>query len=193
VYIRVNLEHGAPWPSSYILAALNSAAAYQQLPDLFEGASRTNLRVAGSGPSATTGFIVLHVSSWALHGVAYQEKPGELGYHSKGKRNNMKSEPQVRRYRRSLYSVPITIYNLAPTVQRTSQGISLDISEGGVGALISGDPKIGDRVRVELQLREHLLTADAVLRYTSRTRSGFEFLKLSPEQRSHIARAVANR
>ena len=105
----------------------------------------------------------------------------------------MKSQRHVRRYRRSLYSVPITLHKSVAGVVRSSQGISLDISEGGLGALISGDPKVGDRVQIEVQLREHLLNAGAVLRHTSNIRSGFEFLELTTEQKVQIARTVANK
>jgi hypothetical protein len=69
---------------------------------------------------------------------------------------------------------------------RTSHGISLDISEGGVGALVPGRLWIGDTVAIDLPLPERMLSTVAIVRHTSSVSSGFEFVGLTPEERDQI-------
>jgi len=71
----------------------------------------------------------------------------------------------VRRYPRTLFSVPVTLRHLMTGGIRSLRGISLDISEGGFGAIV---------------------------RHTSSVRSGFEFLGLTAEERQQIANATGN-
>jgi c-di-GMP-binding flagellar brake protein YcgR len=97
----------------------------------------------------------------------------------------------VRRHPRTLFSVPITLDHLSGHEVRSSHGISLDISEGGMGALVQADLKVGDTVQIHLPLPKHYLTAVAIVRHSSKTCSGFEFIELTPEERSHIAVASA--
>jgi c-di-GMP-binding flagellar brake protein YcgR len=70
-----------------------------------------------------------------------------------------------------------------------TRGITLDISEAGLGALVQGDLRLGETVEIDLQLPEHSLSAIAIVRHTSSVRSGFEFLGMTPEERLQIARA----
>lgn len=100
------------------------------------------------------------------------------------------SRRDMRRYRRTVYSVPITLHRVTTHGMGTSHGISLDISKGGLGALIEGELHVGETVELELPLRRHSLNAVAVVRHTSSVRSGFEFVDLAPEQRLHIAGVV---
>jgi c-di-GMP-binding flagellar brake protein YcgR len=73
---------------------------------------------------------------------------------------------------------------------RSSHGVSLDISEGGLGALVESKLAVGDTVGIELNLQEYDLNAVGIVRYTSSLRSGFEFLGLTEEERQHIASLV---
>jgi c-di-GMP-binding flagellar brake protein YcgR len=91
-----------------------------------------------------------------------------------------------RRHRRVLYSAPIRLHCLTPGGVRTSRGISLDISEGGIGALVQNDLMVGGVVEVDLQLPRCSLCAVAIVRHASSVRSGLEFLGLTPEERSQI-------
>jgi c-di-GMP-binding flagellar brake protein YcgR len=100
----------------------------------------------------------------------------------------LKLEP--RRHQRVLYSVPIRLHYLKPGGVRTSRGISLDISEGGLGALVPSDLMVGEAVEIDLQLRRSSLCAVAIVRHSSSRRSGFEFLGLTPEERRQIAFAM---
>jgi c-di-GMP-binding flagellar brake protein YcgR len=97
-----------------------------------------------------------------------------------------------RRHVRALYSVPVTFHYLMPGGVRRSRGITLDISEAGLGALVQGDLRVGETVEIDLPLSEHTLSAVAIVRHTSRVRCGFEFLGLTAEERQQIT-AAANR
>jgi c-di-GMP-binding flagellar brake protein YcgR len=104
----------------------------------------------------------------------------------------VRSRQERRRHGRTLYSVPIRLHCLMPGGVQTSRGISLDISEGGMSALVENELLIGEAVEIELQLQQSVLSAVAIVRNVSRTRSGFEFLGLTQEERQTIARLMAN-
>lgn len=98
----------------------------------------------------------------------------------------------VRRYTRTLCSVPVTLRHLAAHGINTTRGVSLDISEGGLGALVQGELSVGETVELDLQLRAHALRAVGIVRHSSSVRSGFEFLGLTAEERQQIANLVGN-
>ena len=95
------------------------------------------------------------------------------------------NEP-ARRFPRALFSIPIKLRHLVAGGIQTSRGITLDISEGGLGALVQGDLRLGETVEIDLQFAERPLNAVAIVRHTSQIRSGFEFLGLSAEERVQI-------
>jgi hypothetical protein len=97
-----------------------------------------------------------------------------------------------RRYRRSLFSAPIAVHHLCEGGVRTSRGISLDLGEGGLGAIVQGTVHVGDTVAIDLQLSQQLFTTVAVVRHASNVRSGFEFVGLTLEERLQITRMVGN-
>jgi len=97
-----------------------------------------------------------------------------------------------RRYRRELFTVPLTLRHLAGRGVRTSHGISLDISEGGIGALVQGSLRVGETVAIDLPLLEYALSAVAIVRHTSDVSSGFEFVGLKPEERLMILSVAGN-
>lgn len=92
----------------------------------------------------------------------------------------------VRRHPRALFSVPITFHHLTAGGVRTSHGISLDISEGGIGALVRGSLHVGDTVALNLSLAGNELKTVAIVRHTSNVSSGFEFVGLTADERSQI-------
>lgn len=92
----------------------------------------------------------------------------------------------VRRHVRSLFTIPITIRHLADGGVCASRGVSLDLSEGGMGALVKTGLKIGDMVEIDIQLAEHTLSVIGIVRHSSETRSGFEFMGLTPDERAQI-------
>jgi len=96
----------------------------------------------------------------------------------------------TRKHARSLFSVPFELRQLEGPTPHPLHAISLDISEGGIGALVQGNLSIGEAVQVDLPLGGATIRIVAVVRYTSALRSGFEFLRLSDEDRKQITRAV---
>jgi c-di-GMP-binding flagellar brake protein YcgR len=98
---------------------------------------------------------------------------------------------QRRRHVRMPFSVPITLHYLIGGNVRASRGISVDISEGGLGALVPGDLQIGETVEIDLPLQGCALSTVAIVRHCANLRSGFEFLGLTPEERSQIAGAAS--
>ena len=92
----------------------------------------------------------------------------------------------VRRHPRAIFSVPLTLHHLMSGGVRTSHGISLDVSAGGMGALVQGSLSVGETVAIDLPLRESTLNAVAIVRHTSKERCGFEFVGLTTEERSQI-------
>jgi PilZ domain len=102
------------------------------------------------------------------------------------------ANPSVRRHPRALLSVPIVLRHLTKDEIRATRGISLDISEGGVGALVQGQLLVGETVEMDIHMHEHPLRAAAIVRYTCSARAGFEFLGLTAEERLQIADVVGN-
>jgi hypothetical protein len=98
--------------------------------------------------------------------------------------------PQERprqRYPRALFSVPMTLRHLGSGGIQSSPGISLDISEGGLGAIVHGGLRVGEMVEIDVRTPGFALSAVAIVRYTSTVRSGFEFVGMTPEEREQIA------
>lgn len=100
------------------------------------------------------------------------------------------ADVSLRRHPRTLFSVPITLRHLCRGGARASHGISLDLGEGGLGAIVQGEVHVGDTVAVDLRLSEQLLTTVAIVRHTSNVRCGFEFVGLTPEERLQITSVV---
>lgn len=98
----------------------------------------------------------------------------------------------TQRHARILLSVPLMLHHLVPGGIRVTRGISLDISEGGLGALVRGGLQVGETVSLELKLPNYGLRAVAIVRYSSGSRSGFEFLGLTPAEREHLAGFVGS-
>ena len=99
---------------------------------------------------------------------------------------------QVQRHPRILFSVPITFQYLGPGGVRTCHGISLDISESGMGALMPHTLPIGDTVGIEFELERSRLRTVAIVRHSSSLRSGFEFVGLTGEERARVAGLVGS-
>ncbi len=96
----------------------------------------------------------------------------------------------VRRHPRMPFSVPITFHHLKAGMTWTSNGMSLDLSEGGFGALVNGKLRPGETLEIELPLTETVLNLIAIVRYCSNFGCGLEFLGLTPEERLQIAAAT---
>jgi hypothetical protein len=117
-----------------------------------------------------------------------EEPPRELSEMQFSTRASIATNEGVRRCPRTLFSVPIRLHHLIPGGISTTRGITLDISEGGLGALVQGDLRLGETVEIDLQLPGNSLSTVAIVRHTSNVRSGFEFLGITPEERLQIAK-----
>ena len=98
----------------------------------------------------------------------------------------------LQRYPRALFSVPLTLRHLASGGIQSSPGISLDLSEGGLGAIVHHGLRVGEMVEIDMRTPGFSLNAVAVVRYTTRVRSGFEFVGMTPEERAQIANTTGN-
>lgn len=98
----------------------------------------------------------------------------------------------TQRHPRTLFSTPVRLQHLIPGGVRLTRGITLDISEGGLGALMKSALPLGETVSLELELPDYELRAVAIVRHSSSSQAGFEFLGLTPDERERIARLVAS-
>ena len=95
-----------------------------------------------------------------------------------------------REFPRALFSVPFQLHPLTSPDRHPIRAISVDISQGGIGALVQGSLHVGETVEIELSLAGHRLKAPAIVRYTSPVRCGFQFLNLGKDERQRITRLV---
>ncbi len=97
----------------------------------------------------------------------------------------MQATPK-REHARAIFSVPLTLRHSANEGFGAVRGISLDISQGGLGAMVQGNLQIGEAVQIDFALGKRKLTAAAIVRHTSNVRCGFEFLDLTDDERRQI-------
>jgi PilZ domain len=100
-----------------------------------------------------------------------------------------KYDSDARRHRRAVFSVLVHLHYLAEGGIRQSRGISLDLSESGLGAIIPVQLQVGDTVAIDFPLSDRVLSAVAIVRHSSSLRSGFEFVGLTRQERLQIANA----
>jgi TonB family protein len=95
---------------------------------------------------------------------------------------------EARRFSRQPISVPLDVIVLRSGVPENLPGRCLDLSEGGVGAMVAGELSVGQHVAVELRLPDVgvPLRARARVRYQGKLRCGFEFAGLPREQHEMV-------
>jgi c-di-GMP-binding flagellar brake protein YcgR len=96
----------------------------------------------------------------------------------------------TRRHPRFMFTVPVTVRHWPPQGFRTARGMTLDISESGMAAIMPDSLAVGEVVEIDLSLPVGLLNTLATVRYSSSNRSGFEFVGLSTQERQQIALAA---
>jgi len=106
------------------------------------------------------------------------------------KRTQAIKHKTARRHTRFLFSVPVMLRYLLADGLRTTRGMSVDISEGGMAAIVQAGLHVGETVEINLALPASPLHTLAIVRYVTGSRSGFEFLGLTPEQRNKISHAT---
>jgi c-di-GMP-binding flagellar brake protein YcgR len=85
-----------------------------------------------------------------------------------------------------MFSVPVKLRHLANEGFGAVRGISLDISQGGLGAIVQGNLRIGEAVQIDFALDKRRLTTIGIVRHASNERCGFQFLGLKEEERRQI-------
>jgi hypothetical protein len=101
-------------------------------------------------------------------------------------------DESYRRHPRVMFSIPITVRHLCRGGVQSAHGFSLDLGEGGLGAIVQGEVRIGETVAIDFRLSDQPVTAVAIVRHSSNIRSGFEFVGLTPEERLLISTAVGH-
>lgn len=91
-----------------------------------------------------------------------------------------------REHARTIFSVPLKLRHLTNEGFGAVRGISLDISQGGLGAMVEGSLRIGEAVQIDLALDKRKLTAIGIVRHASNVRCGFQFLGLNEDERRQI-------
>jgi hypothetical protein len=98
----------------------------------------------------------------------------------------------VRQYPRVPFSAPITLRHLVTGGIQRVRGMSLDISEGGLGAIVQGELVVGDAVEIDFSIAGQSLSAVGIVRHASSLQAGFEFVGLTPEERTQIATTIGH-
>lgn len=96
----------------------------------------------------------------------------------------------ARRYPRFFLSAPVTTRRFRTRRSRLTRGITLDISMGGLSAMLCGPPPVGQRVALRVELPDAAIEAQAVVRHSNPARTGFEFVKLSRESQHRIEHCI---
>ena len=112
-------------------------------------------------------------------------------YEEEGGRAQRQLRP-VRRYPRYMFSIPVTVRHRPPSRLQNTRGMTLDISQGGVSAIVAANLLVGEVVEIDLPLPTGLLNALANVRYKTADRCGFEFIGLSPQEQQQIVGAVCH-
>jgi hypothetical protein len=96
----------------------------------------------------------------------------------------------TRQHPRYVFTVPVTIRHWPPQGFRTARGMTVDISEGGMAAILPDSLRVGEIVEIDLSLPVGLLNTLATVKYNAQNRSGFEFVGLSAQERQQITLAA---
>lgn len=94
-------------------------------------------------------------------------------------------------YKRYIFSESLTVIRrLSPNDTRRDPGICMEISEGGMSAIITEPLKPGDEVELSFEIAPgYRIQVTAVVRNHYQFRQGFEFVGLTDEKRAKIRSA----
>src|ERR1700756_3889746 len=95
-----------------------------------------------------------------------------------------------RQSKRHILSVPLNISRKAPQYGQRVPGLTMEISTGGLSAMMTEELKIGEAVEASFELPSAgRVTVDATVRNKNLFRYGFEFDCLGEEVRQRIIKA----
>lgn len=105
-----------------------------------------------------------------------------------------RQHPSRRRRLRCRVQAPLDVTVLRSGIPDTMPGRSVNLGEGGIGAVLAGELLPGESVGVEIQLPAVAtpLRARALVRYHDKLRSGMEFLGLTPQQQWTIRQWIGD-
>ncbi len=92
-----------------------------------------------------------------------------------------------RRDARYVLSVGVSVQRFLRFGPFQTRGVTLDVSQHGMSALVCGAPRTGETVVIELALPDALLELLATVRHSSNAKSGFEFYPMSRKAQQDIA------
>ncbi|HUK47503.1 MAG TPA: PilZ domain-containing protein [Terriglobales bacterium] len=84
-----------------------------------------------------------------------------------------------RRYLRYFMSAPVNVRRPFRSGSRLTRGLTLEISLGGLSAVLCGPPPVGERVSLRWKVLDIAFEARAIVRHSNSARTGFEFINLS--------------
>ena len=108
-----------------------------------------------------------------------QEQESDMYFDGLGVPTRSREYNARRREARYVYSIPLTLRRFLRFGPVATRGVSLDISMGGISALVCGAPRVGETVVIELPLSGTAVETLATVRHSSDAKSGFEFYPLS--------------
>jgi PilZ domain len=85
-----------------------------------------------------------------------------------------------RREPRYVSTIPLALQRFLRFGPFLTRGVSLDISEQGMSALVCGAPRVGETVVIALPLPVEPVEVLATVRHSNDASTGFEFYPLSP-------------
>ena len=85
------------------------------------------------------------------------------------------------------YGVPFVLHRFTKTANSTITGVSLEVSEAGMSAIVRQTLRVGERVEVQIHLPSGDVRVAAMVRGSTGKHYGFQFVDLSPEQLQRIA------
>jgi PilZ domain len=85
-----------------------------------------------------------------------------------------------RREQRYVSTIPVALQRFLRFGPFLTRGVSLDISEQGMSALVCGAPRVGETVVIALPLPVEPVEVLAMVRHSNDASTGFEFYPLSP-------------
>ena len=95
-----------------------------------------------------------------------------------------------RRYSRFFLSAPLIARRTLNSGYEVMRGITLEISLGGLSAVLCGPPPVGERVSLRLKLLNTAFEAPAIVRHSTSSRTGFEFFELTAEHQRRIENCI---
>ena len=95
-----------------------------------------------------------------------------------------------RRHPRFLLSSPVSVRQPFRSGSGLTRGLTLEISLGGLSAVLCGPPPVGERVSLRIKLQNSTIEAPAIVRHSSASRTGFEFLNLPPYAQQRIESCI---